>query len=428
MTSPYLGYQSTYPNDDITEALGGDFSKVAFCSTSEDADATVFPLNVLVRFTSTDPTYLAALGTGHLKAALTGLNDQLGGSGADVGVVRVATGTGADATAILRATMANIVGDAGAGSGLWAIRNAVTTVGAAFHLWCVPGYTYQQPDGLGVDNPVRAALAPMLEAANAVSIVDVDATSKVNAIAARNLMSSKRMQPLGVAARVYETVNGAQVLVTRPMSPRIVGLIVATDNNYRNGMPFDTWCNKPVLGIADINRPVTFDLGDGATEAQLMLASDIAVVVKGNSADAGAISDGGFVFLGIESAATDNTWSQMHQVRGADYIDVQFAKLSRQFIGGRYTPRRAESLLKSFGLMLDDHVANEDILGYELTYPAVLNSVAQVRLGQFNVRTRQEQAPAIRVVSNEIRRYPDAITALVAAIVTNAGTQIGVVS
>ncbi|GEP11829.1 hypothetical protein [Methylobacterium gnaphalii] len=426
MTAPYFGYQSTYPNDDVASVTGGDYSKIGLCSTSSDADASVFPLNVAVRFTSTDPAFLSKIGTGDLAAALTGINDQLGGSGADVVVVRVAEGVADDAETKLAQTQANIIGDAGAGTGLWALRNAPQTVKAACHLWYA-GHTAEAGVD-GADNPVRAALAHLLEAAKAIAIVDVDPTSKVNAIAARELMSSKRMMPMGVAAKVYETVNGAATLVTRPMAPRVLGLIAATDNNYRNGMPFDSFANKPILGIADINRPIGFDIGDGSTEGQLMLASDIAIVVQGESANAGAIADGGFVFIGFESAATTAEWTQIHQVRGADYIDEEFGLLARKYLGGRYTARRAESLLKSFGQVLDDHVYNEDIVGYLLKYPTDLNTIAQVTQGNFSIRTNQELYPIIRKINNEVRHYPEAITALVNTIVANVGTQSRTVS
>lgn len=426
MTAPIFGYASTYPNDDVTSVSGGDFSKIAIISTSDDADATVFPLNVAVRFTSNDPAYLLKAGTGDARAALTAINDQLGGSGADVVLVRVATGADQDPAKALAETQANIIGDQGAGTGLWAARNAAQTAKMAPRL-VYAGHTAEAGPN-GADNPVRAALAPILEAMGAVSVVDVDPTSKVKAIGARELMSSKRMMPIGVAAMVYETVDGAATLVQRPMGPRILGLIAATDNNYRNGMPFDSFCNKPILGIAGINRSIGYDLGDGSTEAQLMLAAQVSVVVAGESANAGAIADGGFYFLGADSASTDDTWSQIHQVRGCDYIDTEFAKLVRKYMGGRYTPRRAESVLLSFGLMLKDHVANEDIVGFKLKFPAGLNSISQVTLGNFSVQTQQELFPLIRRVNNEVRRYPDAITALVNAIIANTGEQTATVS
>lgn len=427
MTAPVFGFQTSRPNDEEVTVTGADFSKVGFCSTSEDADASVFPLNEPVRFTSTDPLFLSKLGTGYLADAVRGLNAQLSGYGADVVIVRVAEGTGATDADKLDATFANIIGAAGPQTGLWALRAAPSEVKAHPRLIGVPGYTVQQPDGPTVDNPVRAELAAHLEALGAVSVVDVAAGTKEAAIAARELMSSMRMIPLGVAARVYETVGGVATLVTRPMSPRILGLFIRQDNN-NEGKPFDTICNLPVLGLADTNRPIAFSLRDGATEGQLMLAQDISIVVRGESANVDAIADGGFVFLGTESAETGEAWSQFHQVRGQDYIDVKIQKITREFLGPRVTPRRVESWLKSIDYMLGDHVRAEDLLGFERKFEKNDNSPEEVRLGRLKIQTRIEQAPSFRVATNVVRRYRPAVDALVDAIVTRAGSASAVVS
>lgn len=427
VTAPVFGYQTSRPNDDPIAVTGADFSKVGFVTTSEDANPAIFPLDKPVRFTSTDPLFLAAAGTGYLKDALRGLNDQLAGYGADTIVVRVAEGTGASPALKLAATFANIIGDEGLRTGLWALRDAQALVKATPRLIGTPGYTAQQPDGLTVSNPIVAALAPHLEALQAVSVIDVAPGTKEAAISARNTMSSMRMIPLGVAARVYESVNGVATLVTRPMSPRILGLFVRTDNNAE-GKPFETICNQPVLGLADISRPISFSLRDGATEGQLLLAQDVSIVVAGESANVDAISDGGFVFIGTESAETSEAWSQFHQVRGQDYLDVKMQKITREFLGPRITPQRAEAWLNSLGFMLRDHVAAADILGFKLDFPKARNSAEEVRLGRLLIETYIEQAPSFRVATNVIRRYRPAVDALVDAIISRAGTASATVS
>lgn len=427
MTAPVFGFQTSRPNDEEVTVTGADFSKAGFCSTSADADNTLFPYDEPVRFTSTDPVYLAALGTGYLADAVRGINAQTGGYGVDTIVVRVREGTGATDAAKLDATFANIIGSEGAQTGLWALRAAGGEVKAVPRLIGVPGYTAQQPGGLTVDNPVRAELPAHLEALQAVSVIDVASGTKEAAIAARDLMSSQRMIPLGVAARVYETINGAATLVTRPMSPRILGLFVRQDNN-NEGKPFDTICNLPVLGIADTNRPIPFSLRDGATEGQLMLAQDVSVVVRGESATVDAISDGGFVFLGTESAETSEAWSQFHQVRGQDYLDVKIMKITREFLGPRITPRRVESWLKSIDYMLDTHVLAEDILGYLREFPRGLNTPEEVRLGRLKITSNIEQAPSFRVATNIVRRYRPAVDALIDAIIARAGSSTALIS
>lgn len=426
MTTPSFGYSTTRPEDEILPVSLASWSGVAIVDTSADADATLFPLDKAVRFTSTDAAYLAGAGTGAIAVHLAGLNDQLDGYGADVVCVRVAEGTGADAAAKLAATMANIIGDSGAQTGMWAMRNAGSTVHMRPRIWIV-GHTAEQPDGLTTDNPVRVALAPHLEAAKAIAPVEVDITSKDKAIAARQLMSSYRMLPVGVGAKVYETVSGVSTLVERSMVARVAGLFVKVDTEIGGGLPFEPIANRAILGIADINRPIEFDLGDGSTEAQLMLANDISVVVKGEVNNPGAIADGGFVFIGVESAGNSDLWSQIHQVRTADYIDAEMAVLTRLYLGGRITPRRAEAWLIALRFLLLNHVNNEDILGFELNFPTVINSINDVRLGQLSIQTNVEPAPVFRRAKNEVRRYRPAVEALVNAIAAVAGSASAVV-
>jgi phage tail sheath protein FI len=428
MTAPAFGYQSSRPLDDEVSVLGADFSKFGLVSTSDDADPAVFPPDVPVRFTSTDPAYLSKLGTGYLADAVRGINAQLNGKGGDIVIVRVPEGTGATAAARLAATHARIIGSAGSKTGLYALRAAPSEVKATPRLIGVPGYTAQQPDGLLVSNPVVAALPEHLAALRAMCVVDVAAGTKEAAIAARETMSSQRMIPLGVAARVYETINNESTLVTRPMSPRVLGLFARVDNEENQGKPFETIANRPIYGLADINRPISFALDDGATEGQLMLAQDISVVVRGESAVDAAIADGGFFFIGTESAERSDLWSQFHQVRGADYIDLKAMRITREFLGPRITPQRAEAWLNSLGFMLKDHVAATDLLGYRLTFPKALNSVPEVRQGRLKIVTEIEPAPSFRVATNILRRYAPAVDALVDAIIARAGTSSAVVS
>ena len=417
---PSFGYSTSRPNDDVTPIQGLNFSGVGYVSTSEDADPAVFPLNEPVRFTSTDPAYLSKLGTGYLADGVRGLNAQLSGYGADLTVVRVAVGAGASDAAKLTATFANIIGDAGAKTGLWALRAARARTKSSLRLIGVPGYTAQQPDGASVANPVVAALAEHLAALKAIAVVDVAPGSKEAAIAARGTIGSERILPVGVGVRVYEPVNGIATLVTRPSAARVLGRFVATDNN-NHGIPALPIANQPILGIADISRPIDFDLGNAASEGQILLAADVSIIVAGETGG-GGLADGGFVFVGIESCATSDLWSQIHQVRMADYCDVQLGRVTRTHLGGAITPRRAEAWLTSLKFFLLGLVKDENILGFDLKFPKAINSVADVQAGTLSIQTRIEPLPVFRRAKNTVRRYPDAVEALVDAIVSAGGS------
>ena len=79
MSAPTFGMQFSRPADEPVPVLGADFSKALLIETSEDANAATFPLDTPVRFSSSDTTVTADLGTGPLADAVTAINSQLGG-------------------------------------------------------------------------------------------------------------------------------------------------------------------------------------------------------------------------------------------------------------------------------------------------------------------------------------------------------------
>ncbi|MFN3890178.1 MAG: phage tail protein [Beijerinckiaceae bacterium] len=401
MTAPVFGIINERPESEPIPVLGSDFSKIGIISTSEDADETVFPANTLVNFSSSDPVFTAALGTGYLADAIRGINDQLGplGTAADVTIVRVAEGVDA------AATLTNVI------AGVNLMKTAPEVVNRTPRIILCPGYTAARPDNAA--NPVVAALPAVLNALLAVAVVDGPDTSRVAAETWREDIQSERIIPVAVSAKVWE----ADEAVTRPMSPRIAGLLVRIDNG-NGGKPFHPIANRPIWGIVGTNRPIAFSLTDGAVEGQLMLAADLGVVVRGEIGVDTAIADGGFVYIGTESCAEGELWSQFHQIRGADYLTVKMMRITRQFLGRAINADMVEAWLNSIRFMLRDHKAANDILGYDLHFPKSLNSAEQIRLGRLVVRPQIEPAPVFRVATHEVRRYRPAIDELVATIIS----------
>lgn len=260
-------------------------------------------------------------------------------------------------------------------------------------------------------NPVIAAMPAALNGLLAVAIVDAPSSTRQAAEAWRETVNSDRIIPVGVAARVLE--NGT--VVTRPMSPRIIGLAIRSDNAHE-GKPFHPIANQPIYGIVGTSRPIPFSITDGATEGQLMLAADIGIVVKGELGVDTAIADGGYIYIGTESCAEGDLWAQFHQVRGADYLTVKMLKITRQFLGKKIDADIVEAWLNSLKFMLRDHKALKDILGYALEFPTAGNSPENIRLGRLRVVPKIEPGPVFRVAEIEQRRYRPAIDELIATI------------
>lgn len=482
MTAPIFGIINEFPDDDILSVIGADFSKVCLINTSEDADASVFPAGEPVRFSSNDTVKVAKLGTGYLRDAVRGIQDQLGVLSAafDCTVIRVAAG------ANLAETQANIIAAIETAKGMPAeinatprlynvgytsqfVRNAIlsvpvtaggtgytsaptvaitsgggssATAHATFAGGAVTGIVIDNPGsgytsaptvtltgggGTGATlgtvargvlaNPVIAALPALLDAHLAVAFVDAPDNTRQDYEDWRETVSSKRIIPLAVSAKVLEGTS----IVTRPMSPRIVGLAVRSDNAH-GGKPFHPFANQPIYGIVGTNRPINFSITDGATEGQLILAADGGIVVRGELGVDTAIADGGFVYIGTESCAEGETWAQFHQVRGNDYLVAKMMQITKRFLGGMINADRTEAWLNSIKFMLRDHKAAGDILGYDVQFKAALNSEEQVGLGHLTVTPRIEPAPVFRVATHQVRRYRAALSETIATIISRLTT------
>lgn len=404
MTAPTFGMQFSRPADEPVPVLGADFSKVLVVETSEDASAVEFPLDTPVRFSSGDTVAVAALGTGLLADAVRGVHDQLNSlnAAADVTAVRVAEGIDVAATS---ANIVNII------NGLATIPSAVNATPRIV----VAGRTAWRPDA-ATANPVVVSLEANLGKILAIAPVDVNDTASAAAIADREKMTSERVIPIGVAARVDE----AGVIVTRPMAPRVGGLFVRVDNE-NGGKSFNPIANRAVFGIVGTSRKIPFSLLDGSTEGQQMLAANVSIVAEGEVGVDGAVADGGFYFIGTDNAQTGELWEQFHQVRGADYITVEIIRITREFLGRKITADLAEAWINSIAFMLRDHKADDDILGYtpaHQMFRASQNSPENIRLGTLKLDIGVEPAPVFKVADHEIRRYRPAVEGLVQEIVT----------
>lgn len=120
MVQPRTGITFNTRSDDPRPAVITDMSTIYLVGTSEDATPSFFPVNSPVMFNSSDVLMLANAGTGNLKTSLQLINAQLGPLqlAARVVINRIALGASDDET------IANIVGDQAAGTGIYGALKA----------------------------------------------------------------------------------------------------------------------------------------------------------------------------------------------------------------------------------------------------------------------------------------------------------------
>lgn len=399
MSTPTFGMTFTRPNDEPLPVLGADFSKILLIETSDNASATEYPVDTPVRISSSNREAVEALGTGYLADAVKGINAQLTGlnAGADVTIFRVKEGADVAATsAAIAECLASV-------SEIPSAVNATPRI-----IWA--GRTAWRPDADTV-NPIVAALPAACGRLLAIAPVDVDDTSAALAISARETMNSQRLMPIGVAARVYGEPTSSLGQWVRALQVYLHQLTISMVESHLTLLltgQFKGW---------RASRNINFSLFDGSTEGQQMLEGNVSIVARGETGVDGAIADGGFVFIGTDNTDTGELWKQIHQVRGADYLTVKLAQITRQFLGPKITADTAEAWLNSQKFMLRDHKVDDDILGFEVKFIADRNSPEQIRLGHLTVNIGIEPAPAFKVANHEVRRYRPAVEGLVAEII-----------
>ena len=138
MTTPRTGFHFTRYSDDPRPALLTDMSTIFVWGPSEDATPSVLPLNTPKAFNSSDQSFLTALGTGDLADAVALINAQLGDMQVAARLVVSRTAKGASSAE----TIFNMVGNQGAGTGLFAALSVGQRLGIIPRLFFpAGGYT-----------------------------------------------------------------------------------------------------------------------------------------------------------------------------------------------------------------------------------------------------------------------------------------------
>ncbi|MGA0615951.1 phage tail sheath family protein [Paracoccus sp. KR1-242] len=261
-----------------------------------------------------------------------------------------------------------------------------------------------------VGNAVVAALAGICNRLLAHAVVDGPGTSRAAAQAWRETISSDRIIPVEPAVKVTDATGVAVVV---PLSPAVLGIAVRRDAEFA-GRPFHSWANQAVQGIVGPSRPIGFSLTDDTSEGQLLLASNIGILTRGEMGVDGAIADGGFIFIGTDNAGSDELWRFYNVKRGRDYIHLMCLKTLRTYLGKfNITGQTIQAIVNTLNGALRDLKATGDILGYRVDFVPDQNSPENLRAGRITVGFQAEEAPVLRRIDVQSMRYRPALNALV---------------
>lgn len=481
MTQPIFGIQFNLVDDATLSPTYGDFSVLGLVLPSDDANATMFPLNTPVDINTGDPAVLAALGTGPLFKAIERVNAQLADLQRSARAVLVRVATGADDNA----TMANIVGDPAANTGLYALLTAPQLLGVTPRLLGAPGFTgvtnYAVESPITVTAPGTGYTAPTITftppgATGVVhetggAITGVSLTNPGNYAPGTNVTAAIA-DPDGHGATVSLTLEQldnpvcaalpaicealmAHAIVGGPgttktdaiawqttlNSKRLIPVdnweIVADGDNTayidgaaaalgvgvrvdfaHNGYPFWSFANQPVQGLLGLKRVDSFSLVDGATAAQELLAAMIGVTVRGDHSDT-SLTDAGYQLICYNNASTDSQWNLLNKTRGRDFIHLGLLRSIRQRLGSEnVTLHSVQAVLNDMAAVASDLKTKNCLIGWSVGFNSADNTTAGLRAGKFTVFFNGEQPAPILVVTVNSGLDEDALTSELATLDT----------
>ncbi|MGR3486036.1 MAG: phage tail sheath subtilisin-like domain-containing protein [Paracoccaceae bacterium] len=287
-------------------------SVIGIVGTAPAADATKWPLDEPVLVVG-GPEAIADLGgTGTLPDAFAALFAQ--GIGVTAVVVRVAEG--ADAAA----TIANVVGAAGAQTGVHALGAARGEVGVQPRVLIAPGFTSQRIDNGA--NPVVAELLGQATRRRAIVIADGPNTTRDAAVTYRDDWGNGRVQVIDPGVKVFR--GGATEV--QPASAFSAGVLLRTDRDL--GF-HHSHSNQEVFGITGTARNVTHFMGDRDTEASHLNANQVCTIVR----------EGGWRIWGNETTATDPLDRFLSVRRTHDVVMDSVADAHVSFLDRPFSPQ-----------------------------------------------------------------------------------------
>lgn len=221
--------------------------------------------------------------------------------------------------------------------------------------------------------------------------------------------SQRILHPLAQDAKVLDA-NGN--VVTRPLSPFVIGRYVRRDNEF-DGRPFHSVANQPLNGLVGVTPNIPFSLIDGSALGHDYIDRSSAIVVRGESGLEGALSAGGYQFWGTDTLSANSSYLFSNVVRGRDYIELTQVKFLKFYLGRfNITAQTVQAIINSMTSHLSVLRADGDILDFRVQFEANRNTPGELRLGYLDITFRAEEPPVLRKITVRSRRYLEALEAL----------------
>jgi len=342
-------------DDGIRPIATVNSSVIGIVGTAPAADAAVFPADTPLLISG--PRQAATLGNdGTLKDAYEAIYAQ----GATAAVI-IRVDEGVDAAA----TLANVVGDGAAGTGVWALEASQSALDMTPRILVAPGFTSTVPGDPA--SPVITNLIAVAEKLRASVVGDGPNTNETDAKNDRANWGSDRLFLVDPAVQVFDT--DAADYAIRPASAYVAGLIAKRD--VERGFWWSP-SNQVINGITGTARPVSFNLSAYDTEANRMNEAEVATIIRRD----------GFRLWGNRATGADAQWAFLSVRRTADVI---YESIERAHLWAMDRPISAQLIqdlrdgVQAFG---QDLVNKGALLGFNCWLDPELNTETNLKAGK----------------------------------------------
>lgn len=325
---------------------------IGLVGTAPEADATKFPLNTPVAILGSRKAAAALGTTGTLPTAMDGILDQFG---ALVIVVVVEEG------ATPELTMANIIGKVGVDgipTGIEALRSSESITGLKPRILIAPAFSNRKSVG--------DALAAASDKMGGYFFLDGPDTTNAAALAYREEFGSRRGEVCDPWHVVFD-VETAQDIVVAPSS-RMAGVMARIHNEKG---PHHSNSNQEIRGIVGTTRPVSFELGNPATDAEVLNGGQVTTTIRRN----------GFRVWGNETLSDDPKWKFKNVVIINDIIAASIVDAHMWAIDRNITSTYLEDVVGSVNNFIATLKAQGVIAGGQAWADPELNTASEIQAG-----------------------------------------------
>lgn len=350
MVKPTVGMDGRWDySDQIRYARALDFSVIGVAGLAPNKHESL-EYNRCYTASTSDTEFWNKVGEGDIldavRSASKGAGD--GTVALTFTIVIVEEGAGADELAKKQQTIVNIAGQPDQRTGVYAFLKATAHNAVVPRLLCIAGGYSGFVEG-SAGNAAALALGVVCASLYGFGYIDGFFATEAEAIGLRELYNDKN---LALVAGGVNDASSTGELKPYAGSAYVAGAQASVDIE-KGGVPSHVASMVPIRVPAP-SREIEFRLNDGANEGQRLLQNQIGIFVRGDSGADFAAAEGGVIYVGPYTLASDPLQQFINVVRMENYMLLLALRVQRVYLN-KYNMSLtvAKSIASSVYMLLD---------------------------------------------------------------------------